>query len=286
MRGKITKKSVDDLGLTEAGKEQTLWDTEIKGFGVRVRPGGVKTYILHYRVGTGRGADLKKYTIGRHGSPWTPDKARREADRLLGLVKTGHDPAGQKVADRDSLTVAELCDLYLEEGCPTKKPSTLATDRGRILRHIKPLIGRMKAKNLTRADVQRFLQDVAQGKSAANEKTVRYGRAIVEGGKGTATRTVGLLGGIFTFAVERRICPANPVHGVKRYRDNKSQRFLSPAEVERLGRGMTIMGGNWCAVAAHGRRHPSVDFDRLPQDRNPVAQMVLYRRRTRLLASA
>lgn len=241
MRGKITKTSVDALAPTDKGEEQTLWDTELKGFGVRVRPGGVKTYVLHYRAGTGRGAELRKFTIGRHGSPWTPEKARREADRLLGLVKTGHDPAADKIADRASMTVSELCDLYLKEGCATKKPATLATDRGRILRHIKPLLGKKKAKDVTRADVERFLQDVASGKTAADEKTVKRGRAIVEGGRGTATRTVGLLGGIFTFAVDRKICQANPVRGVKRFKDKKCNRYLSPAEVERLGRGMAIM---------------------------------------------
>jgi hypothetical protein len=59
---------------------------------------------------------------------------------------------------------------------------------------------------VTRADVQRFLQDIAIGKTAADVKTGKHGRAIVEGGKGTAARTIGLLGGIFTFAVERGIC--------------------------------------------------------------------------------
>ncbi len=124
---------------------------------------------------------------------------------------------------------------------PTKKPTTLATDRGRIKRHIIPLLGRKKVKDLTRADIQRFMQDVAAGKTACDEKTASRGRAIVEGGKGTATRTVGLLGGILTFAVERGICPTNPVHGVKRYRDRKGERFLSARELAALGLGLAVM---------------------------------------------
>jgi Arm DNA-binding domain len=82
MQGKITKRAVD--GLASAGDaEAVLWDTDVKGFGLRARSGGSKSYILHYRVGSGRGAPLRKLTIGKHGSPWTPETARTEAKRLL-----------------------------------------------------------------------------------------------------------------------------------------------------------------------------------------------------------
>jgi integrase len=238
MRAKITERSVE-AATTQDG---WLWDTEVKGFGLRVRASDHKLYVLEYRPGSGgRAAPKRRVTIGRHGSPWKPNAARVEAKRLLGLVADGGDPAADKAADRKSLTVAELCDVYLAEGCATKKASTLATDRGRIVRHIKPLLGRKKVTGISRADVQRFLQDVAAGKTACDVKTGKWGRAIVEGGKGTASRTVGLLGGIFTFAVERGLCPLNPVHGVKRYRDRKSERFLSPREMAALGLGLTVM---------------------------------------------
>ncbi|MBF0327337.1 MAG: tyrosine-type recombinase/integrase [Alphaproteobacteria bacterium] len=240
MAEKITKRTADALTAPD-GREVTLWDSELRGFGLRAR-GQVKTYVLMYRPGEGgRTAPKRRYTICRHGSPWTPDTARAEAKRLLGLVADGGDPAIDKGTDRRSLTVADLCDLYLDEGCTTKKASTVAADRGRIARHIKPLLGQKKAKDVARADIERFMRDVAAGKTAADIKTGQRGRAIVEGGKGTATRTVGLLGGIFTFAVDRGICPANPVQGVKRYRDRKSERFLSAAEMAALGFGMTVM---------------------------------------------
>jgi integrase len=238
MQAKITKRAVD-AATTEDG---WIWDTEVKGFGLRVHSADRKSYVLEYRPGGGgRAMPKRRLTVGRHGSPWTADKARDEAKRLLGLVADGADPAADKAADRKGMTVADLCDLYLVEGCATKKASTLATDRGRVARHIKPLLGRKKAKDVTRADVQRFLQDVAVGKTACDEKTGRRGRAIVEGGKGTASRTVGLLGGIFTFAVERGICPANPVRGVKRFKDHKGERFLSAREMAVLGLGLAVM---------------------------------------------
>jgi integrase len=238
MQAKITKRAVDAATTADGW----LWDTEVRGFGLRIRSDDHKTYIVEYRPGEGgRTAPKRRITIGKHGSPWTPDSAREEAKRLLALVANGDDPAADKSASRRSMTVADLCDLYLAEGCATKKPSTLYTDQGRIERHIKPLLGRKKAKDVSRADIERFMQDVAAGKTACDERTGVRGRAIVEGGKGTATRTVGLLGGIFTFAVDRGICPASPVQGVKRYRDRKGERFLSARELAALGLGLAVM---------------------------------------------
>lgn len=238
MQAKIIKRSVDAATAADGW----LWDTEVKGFGLRVRSDDHKVYVVEYRPGGGgRSAPKRRYTIGRHGSPWTPDAARIEAKRILGLVADGLDPAAEKSADRRSMTVDDLCDLYLREGCATKKDSTLATDRGRIARHIRPLLGKKKAKDVSKADVQRFMQDVAAGKTACDERTGKRGRAIVEGGKGTASRTVGLLGGIFSFAVDRGICTSNPVQGVKRYADRKNERFLSARELAALGLGLMVM---------------------------------------------
>ena len=59
MRGRITKRSVDALKPAADGAEAVLWDTELKGFGARVQRGGAASYVLHYRVGTGRGAPLR-----------------------------------------------------------------------------------------------------------------------------------------------------------------------------------------------------------------------------------
>jgi integrase len=240
MQGKITKRSVDALKLPSAGSEIVLWDTTIKGFGLRVRSSGIKTYIFQYRMAGGRKSLLEKYTIDKHGSI-TPDRAREKAEQLTDMVRQGINPKTEQNKERESITVSALCDLYLAEGCSTKKSSTVATDRGRIERHIKPLLGRMKAKDVTRADIQKFLHDVAGGKTACNIKTGLHGRAIVEGGKGAATRTVGLLGGIFTFAMDRGVTLANPVRGVKRYKDHTSERFLTDRETMTLGETLATM---------------------------------------------
>jgi hypothetical protein len=125
----------------------------------------------------------------------------------------------------------------LTRGRAPKKTSTLATDRGRIERHIKPLLGAIRVRDLTTDDCQRFVFDVAAGKSAADVKTRKQGRAIVEGGRGTATRTAGLLGGILAYAVKTRLRPDNPARGIERFKDGARDRFLSADELARLGAG-------------------------------------------------
>ena len=230
---KITKTTVD--GAKPGERDYFVWDGDLKGFGFKVSKGGRKSYVCQYRTAGGRAGASRRMTIGVHGSPWTVDQARTEARKLLGRAANGEDPATQKQAIKKRITVAQLCNLYLTDGCGTKKPSTLATDRGRIQRHIKPLLGRKKINEVTRADITRFLQNVANGKTAADVKTKKRGRAIVKGGAGTASRTVGLLGGIFSFAVDADLIDTNPVRGVKRFADKKGHRYLSQQELVALG---------------------------------------------------
>jgi integrase len=199
------------------------------------------SYVLMYRTREGR---QRRYTIGRHGAPWTPDTAREEALRVLGEVVTGADPAAEKRKAREAMTVAELCDTYIADaeagrlltrrGQP-KKASTLAIDRGRIERHFKPLLGSRAVPAVTRNDIEQFMHAVAEGKSAKLVKTKRRGLARIRGGRGTATRAVGLLGAIFTYAVRSGLRPDNPVHGVIRFADGKRERRLSDDEYAALG---------------------------------------------------
>jgi integrase len=247
---KLTKRAVD--GIAPTGQVAFFFDRELKGFGLKVMPSGVKTFIVEYRPGAGgRRTPKRRLTIGRVGA-LTPDEARDLAKSALARVHAGEDPAGDKAKARAEMTFGEVCDLYLAEGCETKKASTIATDKGRIERHIKPLLGKKRIGEITRPDVEKFMRDVAAGKTAADVKTKARGRAIVEGGKGTATRTVGLLGGIISFAVSRQLRADNPVRGVKRYVDKKGETFLSAAELGRIGAALTAVeaeGANPSAVA-------------------------------------
>jgi hypothetical protein len=162
---------------------------------------------------------VRKVTIGSPGK-LTTEQAREAAAKILAKAELGEDPADDRAKQRAEITVAQLCDEYLADGCHLKKASTIATDRGRIKRHIKPLLGRKRLGQVTKADVERFLRDVAGGATAVDEPT-ETGRSRVTGGKGTATRTVRLLGGIFSYAVDRGYMASNPRLGVKLYPDGK-----------------------------------------------------------------
>ena len=160
------------------------------------------------------------------------------------------------------MTIEELCREYLDKAergliltrrGDAKSPTTLYTDKGRIDRHIIPLIGKRTVKDLTSADVRRFQQDVIGGKSAADIKTKTRGRAIVTGGRGTATRTMGLLGGIFSYAVGEGYRPDNPVHGIVRPKDRTREWRLDDAGYRRLGKCLAAAeagGENWQRVLA------------------------------------
>jgi integrase len=229
--GRITKRTVDSLKAAKS--DYVRWDGDLKGFGVRVRPSGAKSFVAVFRTG-GRNTPLRKITIGTFGK-LTVEQARVAAARILAKAELGEDEAAAKSESRTAKTVAQLCEIYLAEGCDKKKPSTIAVDRGRIARHIVPLLGRKLVTTISSAEIEQFMHDVAKGKTAADVKTVKFGRAVVRGGKGTATRTVRLLGGIFSFAVRRKLRKDNPVRGIEKYPDRKSERFLSTGEFERLG---------------------------------------------------
>lgn len=232
------------------GPDQIIWDTgkgAVAGFGARRRSGEAVTYLLKYRAGGGRSGRQRWYVIGRHGSPWTPDEARQQARRILGAVAGGSDPAAERQATRKAATVAELCDQYLADAEAgrlltkrklAKRDSTLATDRGRIERHVKPQLGRMPVADVTRTDIERFRNAVAEGRTAARVKTGRHGLARVTGGRGTATRTLGLLGAIFGYGVRHGMRPDNPCTLVEKYADNRRQRRLADDEYAALGRAL------------------------------------------------
>jgi integrase len=240
--------------IRELQPGQTLWDEgkgAVPGFLARRQRSAAISYGLFYRTAEGR---QRWFTIGRHGAPWTPDAARDEAKRLLGEVAAGRDPAAAKAERRAGVTVAELAELYISDaeagrlllrGGQAKRSTTLATDRTRIAAHIKPVLGAMKVAAVTREDVEAFLHAVADGKTAG-------GRAL--GGRGTATRTTGLLGAIFSFAVKKGMRADNPVRGVTRFADGRRERRLTAEEYAMLGAGLQKAEGEvWPPAVAAAR---------------------------------
>ena len=237
---KLTKRVIDGLSPDPNGGELFVWDSELRGFGVRVMPTGGASFLIQYRTLQGR---TRRHAIGRVGT-LTPEEARGSAREKLAAVARGEDPSAQRQAARADLTIAELAALYMEEGPadkPNKKQRSWDTDRSNINRHILPLLGGKLAKAITAADVARWQRDVAAGKTARDEKTGFRGRAIVEGGKGIAARSLAVVGAMMTFGVKHGVIAANPAIGVKAFKGEKKERFLTEGEVTALAEGLTIL---------------------------------------------
>lgn len=238
---KITKATVDNLDRHPT-KEYFVWDDDIHGLGIRVMPSGCASYFVQYRTPEGK---TRRLTIGKVGT-LTPNAARDLGKTKLIEVCTGGDPSRTRHDARETLDVAEVCDLYLKAAASglvlsrfrtPKRPSTIENDRSRIARHIKPLIGTIPVTKLTRADVQRMADAVAAGKTNGVFKTKRRGKGIVKGGSFSASRVVQMFGGIWTWA-ERRgyVAGVNPTRGVETARATPRDRVLLTHELQALGK--------------------------------------------------
>lgn len=253
----------------EAEKPQerrvTVWDIDLAGFGLRVSPSGNKSWIASYRAGGGRNAPQRLMTLGTFPKVGAP-AARAAAAKVLAAAALGHDPAGDRVAKRREMTIADLIDLYETDGCFVQrgirqgepmKATTKAYTMARLRHHVVPLLGTKRVSEVTEGDVERFARDVARGKTAKDEKVGKRKRIIVRGGDGAARKVVRDLSAVFSFAQRQRIVSSNPVATASvRKTDNRRERFLSIEEVKRLGAALE-------AVEADGANPKAVNQARL-----------------------
>ena len=208
LHGRVTKVAVDKL---EVG--QTLRDPDLKGFGVR-RQQGPPSYFLQKKV---RG-QVRWFTIGTHGSPWTPEKARNEASRLLYAVASGHDPQKERKERERNRLLSEISETFLLERGPKLKPRTHEEYTRLFTKFINPKFGRRSLADISRADVSKFHAGMSATRSQANFALTA-------------------LSSLYTWAEERGFMPAqsNPCRGISRYSHASHERFLSPEELARLG---------------------------------------------------
>lgn len=209
---KLTKRTVDAIKPRES--DFFVWDDEIPGFGLRVMRSGKKSYMIQYRSG-GRS---RRVTFGRYGTV-TADEARKKARELLGAVAKGENPAEEIGTHRKSPTVTALCERFMSEHVAHRcKPSTAAEYRRSVDLFIKPAIGAYKVADVKRPDIARLHHDL---------RHIPY----------QANRTLGVLSKLFNLAEVWGLRPdgSNPCRHVKKYREEKRERFLSPAELGRLG---------------------------------------------------
>lgn len=210
---KIDSHSVESLAPD--AKEQVLWDADLPGFGVRVKPSGVRSYIIQYRNGEGRSCRL---TLGQHG-PLTPDEARRMAELHLAAARHGDDPVARQRPGRRADTVMALCERYMEDhAIPNKRPRSAKEDKRLIDGRILPILGGVRLASLGVAEV-RFLHE--------SLRATPY----------EANRTLALLRKMLNLAEDwgLRAKNSNPCKGVEPFPEQARARRLGAEELSRLG---------------------------------------------------
>lgn len=230
-RRKLTKRIVDATAADPAG-DVIVWDTEVAGFRLRVRPSGRKAYEVRYRPkGSNR---QRQISIGRHGSPWTVEAARDRAKAILHEAGAGHDPLTQRRENRLALTVAELADAYLAQGPahkPTKRASSWAIDRYSFDHHLKPILGHRAARELRPADLAEWQAKVTAGATAKRMKSGKPRGVInVRGGPGAAARAMRSVAAMLAWAKSQGMIDENPAEKVEKIPDGSRERYLSDDE--------------------------------------------------------
>ena len=213
MRRKLTKQII--ASAKAQVREIIVWDNEVLGLGLRVTPGGAKSFILKTRIGGGRAAPIKKPTIGKVGD-LTLDQAKTKARVWKALAADGVDPTRHK--DEAGRTVADLCAEYLEVHAPRKRSS--GDDKAKIKQHILPRLGRRLIRDVSFSDIERLHRSMKKAPYAAN-------------------RTLALLSKMFSLAIRWEWTDRNPTTGIERYPEERRDRFLSPQEIGRLSAALS-----------------------------------------------
>jgi integrase len=210
---KIDSRNVETLA--PEAKEQVLWDAELPGFGVRVKPSGVRSYIIQYRNEEGRS---RRVTLGRHG-PLSPDEARRMAELHLAAARRGEDPGAGRRPGRRADTVMALCERYMEDhAIPNKRPRSAKEDKRLIDGRILPILGGVRLASLGMEEV-RFLHE--------SLRATPY----------EANRTLALLRKMLNLAEDWGLRPGNgnPCKGIAPFPEQARSRRLGQEELGRLG---------------------------------------------------
>ena len=246
----LTKTSVTDAKT--GAKRRYVWDRELPGFGLRIEPTGVKSFVVKYRAdGGGRSASQRMMTIGRFG-PLTAELARRQARTILGGAAAGADRAAELQAKRRELKMSALIDLYEKEGCfiqrgkrqgEPMKPRTKKNTLARLRNHVVPLLGSKRITEINAGEIERFFNDVTNGKTAKDEKLGPRARIIVRGGAGGARKVFQDLSAVFSFARRRMLVDDNPCQTAAiRRTANQRTRALTLDELKRLGAALDELG--------------------------------------------
>jgi integrase len=206
---KITKKAIN--ALRPMDRPYTLWDTEIKGFGVKVLPTAQMSYIVQFRLGKGRSAKLFKKRIDAVGSI-SLEKARLRAEAWRDAASNGTDPV--KVQQTEAgRTFARLAEDYLERHADGKR--TKVQDERKLKRNLIKTLGRKTIADITHRDIEDIHRRLKKSPYEAN-------------------RHVALLSKMFSLAIKWGWIEKNPATGIKKYPEDPRERYMDHDEMVRL----------------------------------------------------
>ncbi len=209
---RLTKRVIEAAEIQAA--EHFIWDDTLPGFGVRVLPSGRKGYIVQYRAGRrSRRMSLGPSTV------LTCEQARTRAITIIAAARGGDDPAARRDADRRTATVKELADRFDKEHVSLRIKESTAKGYRRLLQlTILPALGRHRVTEVTRADIAKLHHDL---------RHIPY----------EANRCLEVISKMFSLAEMWGLRPdgSNPRKHIKKYAEEKRERFLSPAELKRVG---------------------------------------------------
>lgn len=214
---RLSKREVDNA--KPGPRRYTLFDGDLKGFGLRVFPSGAKSWVIEYRPGGGgRRTAKRRFTLGSVGT-LTPDEARRAARTELAKVRLGADPGRDKADTRTAPTLAEVARVFLEDHVRAKRKERTSQQYADILnRVVLPDLGTVRAEAVKRTDVARL--------------HLKWKHTRVQ-----ANRALATISALYGFAAKRGLVPEglNPARGVEKYPETRRERFLSVDELERIG---------------------------------------------------
>ena len=214
MAERLSKRTVD---VAKPGnRDRFIWDVDLKGFGLKITPQGRKVFVAQYRpLGT---KHARRVTIGAFGM-LTAEEARSEARKMLGDAATGGDPTnGRKRLDLGE-TVEEVLEKFFVRHVEAKRKKRTVEEYRRIAKlHLLPRLGRKPIKAIYRGDIESLHRDMAEAPYAAN-------------------RTLAFLSKFLNWCESMGLRPehSNPCRHIEKYREERRERYLSRAEMERLG---------------------------------------------------
>lgn len=210
MGQRITERIVRSLTIPKTGN-RIIYDSEIPGFGVRMTAAGVVSLVLNYHA---RGRE-RRYTIGRHPE-LSVAAARDEAIGLRELIRGGGDPLEERHKKRAAPTVADLFEDFTERHAKIYlRPNTIRSNEGMARKHILPKIGKIRVADLKRRDIEELHQSMKDSPYQAN-------------------RVRSLLSKMMNVAKNWEWRDDNPCEGVAKFREERRDRWLSTAEIDRL----------------------------------------------------